>query len=534
MNIKFRIFIFILFFAGSLKAQVVFVPLQNPIYSFLERMDIRYNYLNEEAKPFSRKEIANFLGFLVKHKSELNKLETEELDFYLKEFAMPNGFPAESWKLFKYKDPKFSFTISPIIKYGISFNGDKTGFNRSWGAYLWGTYSNWFGASLNFTDNGEYGKNVNRKKFLTPRTGHWNNQNLKDGIEYSDVRGSISFNWSWGSISLMKDYFTFGSGEFGKLIISTKAPDYPNLRLELHPVKWFSFYYFHGWLTSDVNDSIYFFPTFIHNKAGEIIYRKKYINKYIAANYALFKPLNWLNIGLGNSVIYDREIRPEFLIPFMLYKFLDHDMGLNNDYGSNGQLFFDVSAVLLKQYKFYSSVFVDDASIREVLKGNYAHTWIGYTLGTFATNILTDNLDLKFEYTRINPWVYEHYIPTTTYKNINYNLGHWIGQNADLLRFQLDYKLIRGLDLSLYYELVRKGGLLSHQFQYDNITEKFLYGPLRVDKIVGFNAQYEYLQDLKVTLNLTYSNITDEDKSRTPSYLLGKHANGSISFSYGF
>ena len=188
----------------------------------------------------------------------------------------------------------------------------------------------------------------------------------------------------------------------------------------------------------------------------------------------------------------------------------------------------------LKQYKFYSSVFVDDASIREVLKGNYARTWIGYTFGMFATNILTDNLDLKFEYTRINPWVYEHYIPTTTYKNINYNLGHWIGQNADLLHFQLNYKLIRGLGLSLYFELVRKGGLLSHQFQYDNITEKFLYGPLRVDRKVGLTAKYEVISDLMIRLHLNYSNITDEDKLRTPAFLLGKHFNGAVSFSYGF
>ena len=533
MKINLSAFVLFLILTTIVSAQVVYVPLQNSVYSFIERMDVRFNYLNEEAKPFSRKDITKFLVFLKVHKNELNKIENDELDYYLKEFFSNEGFPDENWKLFKYRDSNFSLTLIPLLKYGFSLNGNKSGWSRSWGAYLWGTYSNWFGATLHFTDNGEYGDNVDKKKFFTHVTGHWNNQHLKDGIEYNDVSGSISFNWNWGSVSLMKDYFTFGNGEFGQLIHSTKAPDYPHIRLELHPVKWFSFYYFHGWLTSDVNDSVYFFPTTSHHADGSPIYRKKYVSKYIAANYALIKPFYWLNIGLGNSVIYDREIRPEFFIPFLLYKFQDHNMGLGNNYGSNGQLYFDISAIFKHKYRFYGSLFLDNASIREVLKGDFARTWSGITVGVFSTNILIDNLDLKFEYTRINPWVYEHYIPTTTYKHINFNLGHWIGQNADMLHIQLNYQLLRGLDFSIFAEMTRKGGLLSSDAQYDDIAEQFLYPPLLSDKIIGFTTQYEYLQDLKAIFNLSYSNITDEYKQRTPEFLLGENINASVSISYG-
>ena len=86
MKTNLKIFIFFIFLSTLINAQIVFVPLHNPFYSFLERMDIRYDYLNEEAKPFSRKDIAKFLDFLVEHKKELNKIENEELDFYLKEY----------------------------------------------------------------------------------------------------------------------------------------------------------------------------------------------------------------------------------------------------------------------------------------------------------------------------------------------------------------------------------------------------------------------------------------------------------------
>ena len=60
--------------------------------------------------------------------------------------------------------------------------------------------------------------------------------NAPDGIEFSDVRAQINFNWSWGAVSLKKDYSEWGNGYFGNVILSDKAPSYPHLYMELKPV----------------------------------------------------------------------------------------------------------------------------------------------------------------------------------------------------------------------------------------------------------------------------------------------------------
>ena len=47
---------------------------------------------------------------------------------------------------------------------------------------------------------------------------------------------------------------------------------------------------------------------------------------------------------------------------------------------------------------------------------------------------LFDNLDVTVEYTRLNPWVYEHKNEVTNFKHLKYSLGHWLGQNGDQFR----------------------------------------------------------------------------------------------------
>ena len=147
-----------------------------------------------------------------------------------------------------------------------------------------------------------------------------------------------------------------------------------------------------------------------------------------------------------------------------------------------------------------------------------------------------DNLDLLIEYTRINPWVYEHKYESTTYKHYNYTLGHWIGQNADQVKIQFNYQPVRGLRFELYFEGLRKGGLDDIYYAYggtDEFNKSFLYAPLRSDKYLGISCIYEYIHDLLLVAKYRYSDISDEDPNRTPVNILGKKNTFSFSLSYG-
>lgn len=541
LDIKKLLILFLLCFVSpqiQVFSQTIFEPIQNPIYNYLERISskvaIQYS---DVVSPITRGSIYVFLKEIKTNKDRLNKLEKKELNCYLEEFndIIRSVSKFNRFATYYYSNSNFILNLNPIIKIGYNQTGNFNAYFYAWGARLTGKYSDWFGAFLDFTDNAEIGEAINRKKFLTSETGYWNNKTFSNRIEYSDVKAGITIAWKWGNVSLLKDYFQWGSGKYGNLIHSTKSSSYPHIKLELHPTEWLSFRYVHGWLNSNIPDSIYYYPTTREHPDGETIFREKYKDKYFAANLLTISPAKFFEFSLGNAVIYEYPSpKPEYLIPFNLFKFQDHNAGRDNNFGNNGQIFVDFVLRYPTEFKFYSSFFLENASISEILDGDWAKTWFGYTLGFTKVNMFLDNFDFNIEYTKINPWVYEHYIPTLTYKHIDHELGHWIGQNADLLRIQIDSQPLFGLHISLFYEYVRKGGLRDLDYAFDKFEDEFLYGPLRTDSRVGFLSSYEIFHRLFVKFSCHYSEISDEDNIRTSEYLLGSNISIFTSVQYGF
>jgi hypothetical protein len=527
--------IWLLLLTNNLLAQVVYVPMHSDAYNFLERMSIKGIIdLNDEVKPYTRKYIADLLLIIKENRYELNSTETEQLEFYQKEFAYElNDFPNERWYLYSHIDSLFSVKLSPIAGYEISATADNSGHSRWVGFSSFGSYGNWFGASFDVRDKGEYGDNVDEDKFFSPKTGAYY-KGAPDGVEANDVKGSINFNWSWGNVSIIKDYFKWGHGKFGQLILSAKAPDYPRIELHLKPVEWLRFSYIHGWLNSQVIDSSRI--QYEHIESTDPQLKETFINKHIVANLLTISPKSWLDISIGNSFVYSGDLRVEMFIPFLFFKWLDHNTGRASVNDGNGTLYLDISSKYPKDFHFYSTFFVDVTEIRNILDNNFKNTWVGVTLGGRKIDLFLDNLDVLIEYTRINPWVYEHKLESTSYKHLGYSLGHWLGQNADMLRIQFDYQPIRALKFDFYFERIRKGGLDDIYFAYagmDEFNKSFLYGPLRLEKSVGVDFKFEYIHDLVLNGSYKYSSISDEDTSRTPNFMLGKRNSFSLSFYYG-
>lgn len=570
--IKKIILIIVLVFAISiinlkssfLQAQVIYVPLENGVYSFLERQNLKGNIaLNDEVKPFSRIYIAEKLDELSEgvikstNSLSLSRTELDELSFYKQEYyyeitriksikketqeitnstnestSNADNDLSERWFLFSHSDSMFSLKLTPIAGYETSITGNKSGHSRWIGLSAFSNYSDWFGASFDLRDKGEFGDNVDREKSFSAERGAWY-KGAPNGIEYSDVKGGITFSWDWGNVALIKDYQRWGHGNFGQLILSDKAPSYPQIRLQLNPVKWLRFYYMHGWLNSLVPDSAAFYYSYPGTISERI--RKSYISKYIAANMITVTPWDRIDISAGNAIIYSGDLRPEFFIPFMFYKFLDHNTGRGDVGDGNGMMYFDISAKYPDKFKFYTSLFIDVTEIRNILDGDYENTWIGFTAGGKTVDLLIPDLDLSVEYTRLNPWVYEHKDETTTYKHIGYTLGHWLGQNSDQIRIQLDYQLLRGLKFKLFAEQLRKGGSEEIYYAYSGSGAKelnFLYSPIRKEKRFGIDISYEYMHDLSARFSYVYSDITDESE-RQPLFLIGSKNILSFALFYG-
>lgn len=532
--------------SSILNAQVVYVSVDNGIYDFLERLSLKQIFnLDDEVKPYSRIYIAKCLNEILQKGNHLNNVESDELKFYLQEYKYEYeklisrqartdiDSIISRWFLYNYQDSLFNLKISPIAGYGISTTANYSGHTRWVGASMFAAYSDWFGLSFSIRDKGEFGGNVDKDKYFSPLTGAWY-KSASNGIEYSDLRGGINLNWNWGNVSLIKENLQWGHGKFGQLILSSKPPSYPYVRFSIKPVDWLRFTYIHGWLNSLVKDSAYAYYSYPGTLSQQLV--ENYIPKYIAANLITVSPLNWLDVSAGNAIIYGGELRPEFFIPFMFYKFLDHNTGRGNVNDGNGMMYFDVSVKSPENYQFYATTFIDVTEIRNLLSNDFNNTWVGFTVGAKSINTIIDNLDLTIEYTRLNPWVYEHKDEVTTYKHINYYLGHWLGQNADQLKLQFDYQLLRGLKIKAFAEQIRKGGLDEIYYAYKGMRDKslpFLYSPLRTDNRFGVDISYEYMHDLFLRSTFTYSDISDADAKRTPAFLLGKKSSFALNVYYG-
>ncbi len=531
-----RLLLIINIFILLLPAQYIPESSENKVYTFLDKLDTK-NIIktNSESRPFSRTKIIEYLQEAFSKTEKMNEIEKEDLIWFLKEFNVTvNDSTYNRWRVLNYSSDKFSFELTPIAGYSLTSTGKETGKTQMIGLKAWGSYGTSFAGYVDITDKGEFGDNVDRQKFLTPATGR-ENHGAPNGIEYSDVKGGVSLDWNWSNLTLAKDYNFWGHGSNGNLILGNKTPSYPFLKFEMNPTEWFRFKYLFAWLNSQVIDS-----SFSYNAAPNSQYdltRERFIDKYLVINMFTFTPWNWLDLSVGNSIVYSSDnVRLETLIPFMFFKYLDRDVGKGSVEDGNGAMFFDAGFNYFDNYKFYMTFFADVIGIRNTLEGKMHENWFAYTFGIKSTDFLTDNLNLNLEYTRIDPWVYEHKDITTTYKHLDYTLGHWLGQNGDNIKFIINYRFIRNLSFEGSIEKVRKGGLKDIYYAYaakEEGVQPFLYGPIRKDFYIGLKVNYEPIHTLNIFMDYNYSEIEDEDPIRTPKFLIGSKHNLNLGFTYG-
>ncbi len=349
-----------------IKSQVLNEDLNNPIYNFIDRFAVKKMIdVNQSVKPYSKKEITGWLKQLQSQKSKLNKVESKELEWFLQKYDLEQNTTISKFGEFQYLDEKFSFRAIPIAGYEISSIGKNNGFSKKIGAHFEGWYKD-LSLMFEYLDTGEFGNNIDIKKNLTSRTGHFI-KNAPNGIEFSDVKGKIGYDFGYGNLSLKKEYVNLGSGKFGQLILSSKAASFPHIEFKLKPTDWMEIYYMHGWLNSlviDSSKSFYYGTSSIEPRLYE-----EYKSKYIVANYITLKPNNWLNFSMGNSFIYSGDLRPEMFIPIMYFKVVDHNTGRGEVGDGNGLIYFDLAIKYPQNFKFYSILLIESLEIRKILSG---------------------------------------------------------------------------------------------------------------------------------------------------------------------
>ena len=530
-----KIFLFLVLSSITF-SQVVYEPLHRDVYSFLGRLSQKSIVeFNDQIRPVSRKYIAQKLLEASQNSNELTSLEKEELEFYCKDFYQEFEFlknittdsseiiflkhdKSDRLRLFSFNSDFFKLNVSPILGLKIG-SRDSEKLTHFWnGIYSYGYINNFIGFSFDFRDNSESGKTIDKLKQFTPITGVEAKSSITsplyslDKMEYSEVKAVIATDWDWGSFAVGKDFLEWGYGESGLLVLSQKAPSFGFIRLDIHPVDWLRFNYMHGWLSSGVLDS----NSIFYNQAGGISF--SFVDKFIASHTLMVTPLKGLDISLGESIIYDEKLEFLYFMPIMFFRLADHQLSRQlNAAGGNAQLFFGLSSKgHLPNTHLYGTLFIDEITISGLFDSFKQRNQLGFTIGGSVTDLPIENLTAKVEYTKIYPFVYRHYIQTTDYQSARYSLGHWMGHNSDLIYGSLNYRILRGLQATVWAQYIRKGEDGNVQQQY-NIQPQppFLFGLRKNYSYIGAEIKYEYTHELfaKLQFQKTNSSIQQTDFS---------------------
>ncbi|MFK5856653.1 MAG: hypothetical protein QM503_11015 [Bacteroidota bacterium] len=542
-------------------SQTVYEHISNTnIYEFIDEMaNEKYIELNSIIKPYSRKMIYNKLSEIKElqdsNEISLNKRQRNDLSFYLRAYIIENNSPnllidkhrfdlnksntlavaANPLGLF-YKDSVFALALQPIL--GASYsNNSNGGLTHTWGgASMMGYIGSNLGFYTNVRDN-----NVSQLLIKPEYFVHAQGVPVKDfgddGVDYTEARGGMMYSWQWGNIGLIKDHVEWGTGYNGTNIQSGRTPSFAQIKLQLKPVSWFEFNYYHGWLVSEVVDSACSYWT-------NNTYRIVYFQKYMASNMFTFFPIKHLNISFGNSIVYTNESgggpMAAYLIPFLFYKAVDITLSGYEKYGyasNNNQFFINVSSRNIKHLHLYFSLFADDISTSYFFDKDLYNSF-SYKLGFRLSNFYIQNLTITGEYTLTNPYVYKHHAETQNYTSNNYNMGHYLVDNSQEFFLSLRYIPLRGLVFELAYSLAQHGD------DYDiNDPDAHVHSDPILENIVWqnqnifFRARYEIVANTYVFGEFNYQNITGEQdkiEKYTPEYYWGNTSTFSVGMNVGF
>lgn len=528
-----------LFVIKFLNAQDVFQHLSNTsIYNFLDELANRQVItLNTAIKPYSRKLIAEKLNEAASKAEQLTGNEQKQLDFFLQDFNKELKLDKKSYKkrydLFYYKDSLFTFSLNPIAGYQYWNNENGNAYHRWIGAEAFAYIGTHVAIYSSLRDNHE-SKFLALPGFLTQRPAAVYKYGPNDvGGDFSEARGGIVYSWKWGHFGIVKDHFEWGNNYNGANIFSGHTPSFAHLKFNMKPVSWFELNYVHGFLVSDVLDTN-------RSYVAGVKTRSVFVPKFLAANMFTFTPLKKLDLSIGNSIVYADEFQLAYLIPVYFFKSVDHSTtNTSGNYtGQNSQMYFDISSRQLKYLHLYLTVFIDEISFENFWDEDKQSNFISGKIGAAVSHPFIPNTTFIAEYTRTNPIVYKHFVSTTTFESNEFNMGHYLRDNAEEIYFGVRYRPIARLYVNASYTLARTG----ENYPYtgsggSGLGLPFIESTKWKNEIVSLKAKFEVINDGFVFAGVDLGKVTGDSsyiEAYTPEIFRGKTTTVTAGINVGF
>ena len=520
------------------------------IYDFLEELTSDgIISTNNAIRPFTRDYIAQRLQEAQAKDSLLSQRQRDDVQFYLQDYALEcdtlpvyysyghkhvtqwltpvsNLSLADPSLHVLTKDKIFKMKVRPILGMDLYYNRKGMITKRWYGAEIqmdiahhvsiWGSIrdNSWKGTEYLKT---EYfpslssqidGAKISKPNYLNNLPGvQYKEANY--GGDFSDSRGGISLYAWWGSIGVQRERIQWGDAQHCSNILSAHNPAVPMFTIQLTPCRWFQFDYFHAWLVSNILDSTsYYIEENYYEGVQKINYRP--YNKFMAANMFTFMPCKYIHFSFGNSIVYaERNVQAAYFIPIAFYKSLDHLLtkGVGSE-NQNSQAFASITVRPTDHLRLYGSFFLDEFKLSRLSPSEPQKNPISYLVGFNWSGWPVRGLSLRGEFMRSYIACYTHSINVLQYISNSYNMGHYMGDNAQSIFVQLAYRPTRGLRLTLDYthdtkynpySYVRRNiGAIIAQKPFDECVWR--------NEQLRFRAVYEVFNNCYAHIDFTYNN----------------------------
>ena len=352
--------------------------------------------------------------------------------------------------------------------------------------------------------------NVNQSIFnFSPKQSYAYLDQSKDAdgfwTEYIDTK--LSYNNNNFIIELGKFNRHWGNGN-RSLYISDKAPSYPQIGLKYKLNQKLSYFYFHGFLNSNIPDSsrsLYYKNNFSQRSIS--------IPRNIAAHRIEWKPNDKFIFNFNESVIYaTRSIDIYYLIPILPFYPIENYIGDTD----NIQMGVDILFKINELQKMYVSFFMDEFTPEWIFKSKN-HNWFGWQFGYSMKGLIWKKSELQIEYNWTDQRIYMHKYEINDFYNHQHPLGFWAGPHAEELLF--NYVVNFGDRFLKFHFSKTKRGLNTREMVEDN------YQDMQLER---YKEGYEERTLISINFE-TPSNIKDLRYSIDFNYINFKNAGFEVS-----
>ena len=429
-------------------AQVENVPVGHPVYIFLQRCDAKnmLHEYDETVLPLSRKKIAFYLREIEQDSVPISNAEKQLLKKYLNEFEYEiartsvhsfslfndvnsddKNFASSEKHLYSYYDSNVAFIVDGILTLDYRTLTQKKWSARfaEFGGRVRGTISNAFGFYLQGT-NAEF--RGERNLLLLDKRLRTNYKIYdKQFHNFDFAEGYLRYEGDFLSAQIGRERIVWGRSFGEKFVLSETPPVFDFIRFDAH-YKSFQYNFLHGWFNGKGT-------TITIPSSGDRV--DSLGDKYVALHRIGVKLSPLFSFGIGEMVVYsNRSIDAAYLNPIIFFESVQRSRKDRD----NTFLVFDATSNLSDRIQMRGSLLYDDINFKTFGTHSWDNRW-GAQLGAlFVDPFAVENFDLRFEYTRIEPYVFSHGRSYDNYYSVDsFQLGIPLQPNSELYLSTIQY-----------------------------------------------------------------------------------------------